>query len=210
MKIQYLFLILLSMCAACDSDADDTFATEKAITQNTPVVAAKQQTDLNKTVWQLVGTYKVHPNKDTMVSLQQKISLLDTIAGTNNDFLSLKPANYSVITPAEALLFTAEANISYPLLQVSEKVNTYFEQLLDTKTNLAVLQATVAADTELTVAEQQQLQFVLAACNTNEEGDGDPDKGDIWKKRYIVAAVKGFEKSAAQAVFNVALATVAD
>ena len=83
-------------------------------------------------------------------------------------------------------------------------MQSYFTALLYDDAEYDVILNTLQNDELLTTAEKEQLQFIVMYIS---ETAGEPSDG-IWKKRNIVAAIKGFEKSTVNALFNVALVEV--
>ena len=161
--------------------------------------------NLNNIVTELVTTYKLVYGTNSNNTLSQKIALLDKVSNENSNFVKIRPINFN-ITTEEAKRFIVNYDVEYNRLNISTKVETYFNDILEAENNanLIDLLSAVAVDDQLTINEKNLLNFTLNSFNNDPYKNGDPD----WKKRMIVAATLGFEKSSANAVFNVAIVEI--
>lgn len=213
MRRYYLLLLSMFLLTSCDQDSIEAPASDRA-QKETASLKAKGNTTLIKTVIELTDAYKQHPLKSNFTQLSQKIGVLDSISNQNQLFLSIKPANYVLLTTTNALKFTANDQYAqeYDSLAVSLKVRNYFSQLLQSELNMESFLSNVQNDTELNVQEKELL-FFIADCYQiygNGNGNGTGTGWDSsWGKKMIVAATSGYGQSPANAVFNVSLLLVA-
>ena len=212
MRRYYLLLLSMFLLTACDQDSADALATTDTIKTETSSLA-KGNVTLLKTVIELTDAYKQHPLKNNFTQLTQKIGVLDSISNQNQLFLSIKPANYVLLTLTDALKFTANEQYAqeYDSLAVSSTVRSYFSQLLQDEVNVEIISGNVSNDDALTVQEKELLFFILNCYQNfgNGNGNGSGTGWDSsWGKKMIVAATLGFGQSPANAVFNVSLLIV--
>jgi len=212
MRRYYLLLLSMFLLTACDQDSADALATTDTIKTETSSLA-KGNVTLLKTVIELTDAYKQHPLKNNFTQLTQKIGVLDSISNQNQLFLSIKPANYVLLTLTDALKFTANEQYAqeYDSLAVSSTVRSYFSQLLQEEVNVEIISGNVSNDDALTVQEKELLFFILNCYQNfgNGNGNGSGTGWDSsWGKKMIVAATLGFGQSPANAVFNVSLLIV--
>lgn len=215
MRRYYLLLLSVFLLTACDQDSADAIATTDTIKAETSA-QAKGNVTLIKTVTEITDAYKQHPLKNNFTQLTQKIGVLDSISNQNQLFLSIRPANYVLLTLTDALKFTANEQYAqeYDSLAVSSKVRNYFSQLFKDEVNVQLISDNVNSDDALTVQEKELLFFILDCYenfgNGNGNGNGSGTGWDSsWGKKMIVAATLGFGQSPANAVFNVSLLIVA-
>lgn len=212
MRRYYLLLLSMFLLTACDQDSADALATTDTIKTETSSLA-KGNVTLLKTVIELTDAYKQHPLKNNFTQLTQKIGVLDSISNQNQLFLSIKPANYVLLTLTDALKFTANEQYAqeYDSLAVSSTVRSYFSQLIQEEVNVEIISGNVSNDDALTVQEKELLFFILNCYQNfgNGNGNGSGTGWDSsWGKKMIVAATLGFGQSPANAVFNVSLLIV--
>ena len=197
------FLFILMACDAGDYEQNPTNNLA------TSLVTAEQgkpvRTDLAFTAQQLAASYSNNFD-DTDTTLSQKIVLLDSASLYVPLFNSLKPVDFTLPTTTEAASFLTGHDDSYANLNVSLQMRSYLNVVLATDVvDYITLLATINTDSSLTTTEKEQLQFIITYMNDTK---GDPIEDDSWSKKNIVAAVHGFAKSSANAVFNVALVKV--
>ncbi len=198
------FLFMLMACDVGDYEQNPT------INLADTVVAAEQgkpaRTDLAFIAQQLATSYSTNFD-DTDTTLSQKIVLLDSASLYVPLFISLKPAGFGLPSATEAASFLTGYDYSYTNLNVSLQMKSYLNVLLATDVvDYTTLLAAINTDSSLTTTEKEQLQFIVTYINDTK---GDPIEDDSWSKKNIVAAVHGFAKSSANAMFNVALVKVA-
>jgi len=200
-----VFLFILMACDAGDYEqAPNTFI-HSSETSGTSVQGKPARTDLAFITQQLTAGYVTYfDDRDT--TLSQKIVLLDSASLYVPLFTSLKPVGFSLPTATEAAFFLTDYEDSYTALNVSLQMRSYLDTLIGSQSiDYIVLADTIQADLNLTSTEKLQLQFIVIYL-----GDtyNDPIEDDSWTKKRIVAAVRGFTKSSANAVFNVALVQI--
>jgi len=197
----------LFMFMACDTgDYDTNIHTHSSDMVNIAEQGKPARTDLAFITQQLTASYLTHVD-DTSTTTSQKIVLLDSASLYVPLFSSLKPAGFTLPTATEATLFLTEYQDSYINLSVSSQMKSYLDTLvISDVVDYIVLTATINSDISLTDTEKVQLLFIVTYLSEN---DGDPIEDVTWSKKNIVAAVQGFSKSSANAVFNVALVKVA-
>ena len=207
MKKCYLLLSIPMLMLSCTNDFDDSTPRQE---DQANVISNKTinsvSSNLNNVVTELVTTYKLAYGTNSNNTLLQKIALLETVSNENTNFVEIKPADFNVPTEDDAKKFIFNYDVEYNRLNISTKVKTYFNAILEAEnnTNLIDLLSAVAADDQLTINEKNLLNFTLNSFNNDPYKNGDPD----WKKRMIVAGTLGFEKSSANAVFNVAIVEI--
>lgn len=198
------FLFFLMAC-----DAEDYEQYPSMHSSDTSGIAAQgkpAQIDLAFITQQLCASYSTHFD-DNNTTLSQKIVLLESASLYVPLFTSLKPVGFVLPTTTEAAMFVTDYEDFYENLNVSPQMTGYFDTIAETQdVDYLVLADTVQTDIILTPTEKMQLQFIITYLY---ETKGDPIEDDTWTKKNIVAAVKGFEKSPANAVFNVALVKIA-
>ena len=197
----------LFMFMACDTgDYDTNIHTHSSDMVSIADQGKPARTDLAFIAQQLTASYLTHVD-DTSTTTSQKIVLLDSASLYVPLFSSLKPAGFTLPTATEATLFLTEYQDSYINLSVSSQMKSYLDTLvISDVVDYIVLTATINSDISLTDTEKVQLLFIVTYLSEN---DGDPIEDVTWSKKNIVAAVQGFSKSSANAVFNVALVKVA-
>jgi len=195
------------MFMACDTgDYDTNIHTHSSDMVSIADQGKPARTDLAFIAQQLTASYLTHVD-DTSTTTSQKIVLLDSASLYVPLFSSLKPAGFTLPTATEATLFLTEYQDSYINLSVSSQMKSYLDTLvISDVVDYIVLTATINSDISLTDTEKVQLLFIVTYLSEN---DGDPIEDVTWSKKNIVAAVQGFSKSSANAVFNVALVKVA-
>lgn len=215
MKRYYLLLLSIFLLTACDQDSNEIITTTDTSEMGT-FSAAKGNATLIKTVMELTDAYKLHPLKNNFTQLSQKIGALDSISNQNQLFLSIRPANYVLLTSTNAFKFTAndQALQEYDSLAVSPNVKSYFSQLFQNEVNTELIANNITNDDALTLQEKDLLFFILDCYqyfgNGNGNGNGSGTGWDSsWGKKMIVAATLGYAQSPANAVFNVSLLIVA-
>ncbi len=206
MKKCYLLLSIPMLMLSCTNDFDESTPKQE---EKANVISNKATNsvsiNLNNIVTELVTTYKLAYGTNSNNTLSQKIALLEKVSNENVKFAEIKPADFNVPSEDEAKKFIVNYDVEYNRLNTSTKVKTYFNAILEAEsnTNLIDLLSVVAADDQLTINEKNLLSFTLNSLNDNN------DNGDHhWKRRMIVAATLGFEKSSANAVFNVAIVEI--
>lgn len=201
MKKCYLLLSMPMLLFSCTNDFDESVQNQ----QERPNVVSSMTTNsvsinLSKIVTQLVITYKSVNAENSNTTLSQKIIMLEKVSAENINFKEIKPADFSLPSEAVAKKFLFNYDLEYNNLKVSQRVKTYFNSILQYDNNLNDLLYSINVDEQLSLNEKNLLNFAVNFLNDNN------DNGDNhWKKRMIVAATLGFEKSSANAVFNVAL-----
>jgi len=202
MKKCYLLLSIPMLMLSCTNDFDESFPKQE---DQANVISDKTTNsvsiNLNNIVTELVTTYKLAYGTNSNNTLLQEIALLEKVSNENANFVEIKPADYNVPSEDEAKKIIVNYDVEYNRLNISTKIKTYFNFILENgNDNWIDLLSAVAVDDQLTINEKNLLNFTLNSLNDNN------DKGDHhWKRRMIVAATLGFEKSSANAVFNVAL-----
>lgn len=204
-KVTRIFYFTFLLFAVSCSFADEELFVEQSQVDNTNHAAKPSRTDWAFIAGQLVQSYT--NNYGTMSgTLAQKIVRLDSASMNVALYNDLKPLNFAVPTTTEAQFFLTNYESAYNNLSVSVNMQSYFNALLQYNANYTMILNSLQNDTFLTTVEKEQLQFVVNYIN---DTAGLPND-DLWKKRNIVAAVKGFEKSTANALFNVALVAVSN
>lgn len=192
------------MLFACNNDENQHFEnsnTNLAYTSNM-LFGQSVRTDLAFITQQLITSYITSNNSNNSL-LTQKIELLDSASLSVPLFISLKPLNFLLPTTTEAEVYLNHFENSYENLNVSAQMLEYLNAIvLAENVNHEVLMNSVQEDVLLNMTEKMQLEFILTYLHEN---SGGPIDDDSWSKKNIVAAVKGFEKSNANAVFNVSL-----
>lgn len=197
------FLFMLMACDAGDYEQNPT--ANLADTVVTAEQGKPARTDLAFIAQQLATSYSTNFD-DTATTLSQKIVLLDSASIDVPLFTSLKPVGFALPTANEANSFLTDYDDSYANLNVSLRMRSYLDVLVTTdEVDYLILADTINADANLTTTEKEQLQFIATYINDTK---GDPIEDDSWSKKNIVAAVHGFAKSTANAVFNVALVQI--
>jgi len=198
----FVFILL-----ACDTDGyepnqpADTNSTTADNNLQTKAVA----TDLSFITQQLTDSYLMLVD-DTDSTLAQKIMLLDSVSLSVPSFTAIKPQGFALPTTTEAGVFLTAYVDSYSNLNLSSAMISYLDELLQTEdVDYIGLIDTIQADLVLTSQEKIQLHFIVTYLSDN---TGGPIIDGSWKKKNIIAAIKGFEKSSANAVFNVALVKI--
>lgn len=206
MKKCYLLLSIPMLMLSCTNDFDESSPKQ----EDQAIEIANKTTNsvsinLNNIVTELVTTYKLAYGANSNNTLLQKIALLEKVSNENAKFAEIKPADFNVPTEEDAKKFIVNYDVEYNSLNTSTKVKTYFNAILEAEnnTNLIDLLSAVAADDQLTINEKNLLNFTLSNFN-----DHNRNKDNDWKKRMIVAGTLGFEKSSANAVFNVAIVEI--
>lgn len=201
------FLFTLMACDTGDFEQDPNLKKHSSDALSTSVPSKPARTDLAFITQRLTESYLIHVD-DTNTTTSQKIELLDSASLYVPLFNSLKPTDYTLPTATEAALFLTDYQNSYINLNVSSLMKSYLDVLVLSDTvDYIVLTATIDSDISLTDTEKVQLRFIITYLSEN---DGDPIEDVTWSKKRIVAAVEGFSKSSANAVFNVALVKVAE
>lgn len=200
------FLFTLMACDAGDFEQDPNLDKHSSDASSNSVQGKPARTDLAFITQQLTASYSTHVD-DTSTTTSQKIVLLDSASLYVPLFSSLKPAGFTLPTATEAALFLTDYQNSYINLSVSSLMKSYLDTLVTTDAvDYIVLTETINTDISLTATEKGQLRFIVTYLSEN---DGDPIEDVTWSKKNIVAAVHGFSKSSANAVFNMALVKVA-
>lgn len=198
------FLLLPMLLFSCTSDFDES----NEIQQEQPNIVSNMTTNsvsinLNQIVTQLVTTYKAVYISNSNNTLSQKIMLLEKVAIQNTNFTEVKPNNFTIPTEEEAKRFIVNYDLEYSNLNVSQSVKAYFNSILQYDRNVSDLLYSINSDEQLNLTEKNLLIFTVNCLNDhNINGDNN------WNKRMIVAATLGFEKSSANAVFNIALLNI--
>ena len=200
MKKCYLLLSMPMLLFSCTNDFDEPVQNQ----QERPNVVSNMTTssvsiNLNEIVTQLVTTYKSVNVENFNTTLSQKIMMLEKVSAENISFKEIKPAEFSIPTEVEVKKFLFNYDLEYNNLKVSQRVKTYFNSTLQYENNLNDLLYSISVDEQLSLNEKNLLIFTVNSLNDLDGNDFD------WKRRRIVAATLGFEKSSANAVFNVAL-----
>lgn len=198
------FLLLPMLLFSCTNDFDES----NEIQQEQSNVVSNMTTNsvsinLNQIVTQLVRTYKSIHTANSNNTLSQKIILLEKVAIENTNFIEIRPVNFVTPNIVETQKFLINYDLEYKNIDVSPKVKTYFNSLLDYDKDLSELLYSINADEQLNLSEKNLLIFTVN-CLNDHNGNGDTN----WNKRMIVAAVSGFKVSSANAVFNVALLNI--
>jgi len=210
-KITFIYLLGFNfLLLSCTLDGEDN---EVSIIESTPnnndnLSGKPARTDLAFITQQLTNSYKVNFN-DSDLSLGQKINLLDSAALYVPLFTTLKPVDFTLPDVTDAYIYLNNHNTAYTTLNVSVSMKGYLDLIVQTGVSdyYLVLQA-IQIDSLLTTNEKENLKFIIVYLqDTAPSANGEPID-QSWKKRNIVAAIKGFEKSNANAVFNVALVSV--
>lgn len=198
-------LFMLMSCDTSDYGQESATGMHTSDTADYTVQGKPVRTDLAFIAQQLTTSYSTHFN-DNDTTLSQKIVLLDSASLYVPLFTSLKPTGFILPTVAEADLFLTHYQSSYINLNVSTQMKLYLGILVAANNvDYTTLADTINIDTILTSTEKMQLQFIVSYLH---ETDGDPIEDDSWTRKRIVAAIKGFEKSSANAVFNIALVKI--
>ncbi len=206
MKKCYLLLSIPMLMLSCTNDFDESTPKQE---EQANVISNKTTNsvsiNLNNIVTELVTTYKVVYGTNPNITLSQKIALLQKVSNENINFVEIRPADFNVPSEDEAKKFIVNYDVEYNRLNISTKVKTYFNTILEIGNDnvWSDLLSTVAADDQLTINEKNLLNFTLSNFN-----DHNGNKDNDWKKRMIVAGTLGFEKSSANAVFNVAIVEI--
>lgn len=198
-------LFMLMSCDAGDYEQDSATGMNTFETADYAVQGKPARTDLAFIAQQLTTSYSTHfNNNDTTIS--QKIVLLDSASLYVPLFTFLKPTGFVLPTVTEADLFLTHYQSGYVNLNVSTQMKSYLGILVAANNvNYTTLADTINIDTILTSTEKMELQFIVSYLH---DTDGDPIEDDSWTRKRIVAAIKGFEKSSANAVFNMALVKI--
>lgn len=206
MKKWYLFLLLSMLLFSCTNDFNESIEIHQKEHHNTVsnMKTNSVSVNLSDVVTQLVTSYKQHIDSINLNNtLLHKIILLEEITNENANFIEIKPVWFSAPTVEEAQKFLINYDIEYNNLNVSPKVENYFNTLLEGSSDVENLLYDVNVDEELNADEKSLLLFTIN-CLNDHSGNGDNN----WKKRMIVAAISGFELSSANAVFNVTLLNI--
>lgn len=208
-KITFIFLLgftsLLLSCTANDYETNTSNETTTSVLVNNTVLGTPGRTDFAFIAQQLANSYKTYYN-NTNATLYQNIVLLDSAAVYVPLFTALKNDGFVLPTTTEAQFFLTDYDYSYTDLDVSLQMMVYLDTIVETNgLDYVGITESIQADLILTTTEKMQLQFIVTYFN---DTVGGPIDDDSWSKKNIVAAVKGFEKSNANAVFNVALANI--
>ena len=210
-KITFIYLLVFNfLLLSCTLNGVDN---EVIIIESTPnnndnISEKPAPTDLAIITQQLTNSYKLNFN-DSGMSLSQKINLLDSAALYVPSFTTLKPVDFILPDVTEAYVYLNNHNTAYTTLNVSVNMKGYLDMIVQTSVSdyYLLLQA-IQIDSLLTTNEKENLKFIIIYLqDTAPSLDGEPID-QSWKRRNIVAAIKGFEKSNANAVFNVALVSV--
>ncbi|SFN54746.1 hypothetical protein SAMN05421741_10710 [Paenimyroides ummariense] len=200
MKKCYLLLSIPMLMLSCTNDFDESTPKQE---DQANVISNKTTNsvsiNLNNIVTELVTTYKLAYGANSNNTLSQKIALLEKVSNENAKFAEIKPADFNVPTEVEVKKFLFNYDLEYNNLKVSQRVKTYFNSTLQYENNLNDLLYSISVDEQLSLNEKNLLIFTVNSLNDLDGNDFD------WKRRRIVAATLGFEKSSANAVFNVAL-----
>lgn len=200
------FLFILMACDAGDYEQDPNLGLHSSDSSGMAMQGKNVRTDLAFITQQLTTGYSTHFD-DTDKTLSQKIVLLDSASLYAPLFSSLKPAGFTLPTATEAALFLTDYENSYINMNVSTQMRSYLDVLVATDAvDYVTLTETINTDISLTNIEKMKLQFIVTYISEN---DGDPIEDVTWSKKRIVAALQGFSKSSANAVFNVALVKIA-
>lgn len=194
------------MLMACDAgDYEQNLAANPPYMVGTTMQGKPARTDLAFITQQLTTSYSTYfEGRDA--TLSQKVILLDSASLYVPLFSSLKPVGFTLPTEAQVEFFLTNYEESYVNLSVSSQMRSYLDILVGTDSvNYNMLADMIHADSVLTSAEKMQLHFIVTYII---DTDGDPIEDVTWTKKRIVAAVSGFEKSKANAVFNVALVKI--
>ena len=200
------FLFILMACDAGDYEQEPNLGQHLTDTSAIAVQGKPARTDLAFVAQQLSVGYSTHFD-DNNPTLSQKIVLLDSASMYVPLFSSLKPVDFVLPTTTEADFFLTDYQDFYVSLNVSSQMRSYLDALVSTNNiNYLVFADMIQEDLTLTTTEKIQLQFIVTYLS---DTAGDPIEDDTWTKKNIVAAVHGFAKSSANAVFNVALVKIA-
>lgn len=208
-KITLMFytLFMLIACNVDDYEQEIITETQSANESDTFLKGKAARIDLAFIVQELTNSYDIHFNNNN-ATLSQKIVLLDSASMYVPLFTSLKPVGFALPTATEAAFFITSYEDSYENLNVSLQMMSYLDILTSMQSvDFTILQNTIQADGVLTPNEKMQLEFIVTYFH---ETYGGPIEDDSWSKKRIVAAVKGFEKSKANAVFNMALVKISN
>lgn len=192
-------------CDAGDNEQDPNIGTHSSGISDISVHGKPGRTDLAFIAQQLATSYSTNFD-DTGTTLSRKIILMDAASLYVPLFISLKPVGFTLPTSSEANVFLTDYNAAYASLNVSPKMKMYLDSLVTTNNvDYTTLASTINTDLVLTSIEKVQLQFIVTYL-----GDtyNDPIEDGSWSKKNIVAAMNGFAKSSANAVFNVALVKI--
>ncbi|UUV20266.1 hypothetical protein [Paenimyroides aestuarii] len=204
-KITHLFYFVFLICIAACSFTDEEQFVNPSIVVNNNHTAKPARTDWAFIAGQLVQSYTNNYSTTSNSTLAEKIVRLDSASMQVVLYNDLKPLNFSAPTTSEAQVFLTNYETAYNNLDVSVTMKSYLTAFLQENPNYDILLTTIERDILLTLTEKKQLRFIamwLVDTTT-------PPEVDIWKKRKILAAVKGFEQSTANALFNVALVEIA-
>lgn len=201
MKKCYLFLSMPMLLFSCTNDFDEYVQNQQERTNVVSNMTTNSVSiNLSEIVTQLVTTYKYVNAENSNTTLSQKIVMLEKVSAENINFKEIKPADFSLLTEAGAKKFLFNYDLEYNNLIVTQDVKTYYNSILQYDNNLNDLLYSISVDEQLSLNDKNLLIFTVNSLNDNN------DNGDHhWKKKMIVAATLGFEKSSANAVFNVAL-----
>lgn len=199
------FLFILMACDAGDYEQDQNLGLHLSDTSGSALQGKPARTDLAFVTQQLIAGYSTHFD-DNNTTLSQKIVLLDSASLYVPLFSSLKPVGFVLPTATEAAFFLTDYEDSYLNLNVSSQMRSYLDALVATDDlDYIMLANTIQEDLTLTSTQKIQLQFIVTYLS---DTAGDPIEDDTWTRKNIVAAVHGFDKSSANAVFNVALVKI--
>jgi len=200
------FLFILMACDAGDYEQDPNISMYSSDKSGVTMQGKPAQTDLAFITQQLIAGYSTQFD-DNNTTLSQKIVLLDSASLYVPLFSSLKPAGFVLPTTTEAAFFLTDYEDSYINMNVSSQMRSYLDVLVATDVvDYILLADTIQADLTLTSTQKIQMQFIVTYLS---DTAGDPIEDDTWTKKNIVAAIHGFDKSSANAVFNVALVKIA-
>lgn len=199
-------LVFVFMLLACDAEDYEQNLTANSLDMaDTAIQDKPARTDLAFITQQLTTSYSTH-FAGTDGTISQKIVLLDSASLYVPLFSSLKPVGFILPTETQAEFFLTDYEDSYVNLKVSSQMRSYLDVLVGMDAlDYNMLTDTIHADFVLTSAEKVQLQFIVTCLI---DAAGDPIEDVTWTKKRIVAAIIGFEKSNANAVFNVALVKI--
>ncbi|KAA5535564.1 hypothetical protein [Paenimyroides baculatum] len=210
-KTTFIYLLgfnfFLLSCTLDDENNNFTTIENAQMKINNPL-GKPSRTDLAFITQQLTNSYKANFN-DSNMSLYQKIHLLDSAALYVPLFTALKPANFTLPDVTGSQLYLNNYNTVYNTLNVSVKMKGYLDLIIQTEVvdYNSILQ-NIEIDSLLTINEKNRLQFIITYLQDTATIIYGGPIDESWKRRNIVAAVKGFEISSANAVFNVALVGV--
>lgn len=204
-KVTRIFYFTFLLFAVSCSFADEELFVEQSQVDKTNHAAKPPRTDWAFIAGQLVQSY-TNNYGTTSATLAQKIVRLDSASMNVALYNDLKPLNFVLPTTTDAQVFLVNYETAYNNLDVSVTMKSYLTAFLQENPNYDVLLNALSNETMLTQDEERQLRFIAMWLVDS----ATPPEEDIWRKRKIVAAVKGFEKSTANALFNVALVAVSN